>query len=133
MRSRPEQPDKETMCHRTGFTKSCFECVTQHGCRLWKHVTLEGDPQLAPGATQSAVDHWDCADSLADLYLKDMLRRQLQTTATVDKLSKEVRENNAGAMGALLGGVNQELRRLGQHPQPPVLENGASQPKLLEG
>ena len=88
-RNRPEQPDKETMCHRTGFTKTCFECVTAHGCRLWKRVTLEGHPENG-----KPVDHYDCADSLIDLYLKDMLRRQVQTTATVDGLRKEVQQAN---------------------------------------
>lgn len=112
--ARPEQPDKETMCHRTGFTKSCFECVTQHGCRLWKHVTLEGDPTLPVGATQRAVDHWDCADSLADLYLRDMLRRQLQTTATVDKLSNEVKQANDAGMATALHGLNTQVRRMEQ-------------------
>lgn len=105
-------PDKITMCHRTGFTKSCFECVTQHGCRLWKHVSLEGDPRLPPGAAQSAVDHWDCADSLGDLYMRDMLRRQLQTTATVDELRKEVRQANDAGMAHALAGLNQSVRSI---------------------
>lgn len=108
---RPEQPDKETMCHRTGFTKSCFECVTQHGCRLWKHVVLEADPSTPPGHAVKPVDHWDCADSLADLYLKDMLRRQLATTATVDKLSNEVKQANDAGMTNALMGINREIRR----------------------
>lgn len=128
-----QKPDKETMCHRTGFTKTCFECVTQHGCRLWKHVALEGDPCLPPGAAQSAVDHWDCADSLADLYLRDMLRRQLQTTATVDKLSKEVREANDGGMANALLGINREIRRqTDMLEQSSVTALPASAPKLIE-
>lgn len=123
-------PDEKTMCHRTSFTKTCLECVKDHGCRLWKHVTLEGDPRLELGATQSAVNHWDCADSLTDLYLRDMLRRQLQTTATVDKLSKEVAQNNAGAMGALLGGINQTLQQIAApNDEPPLLNGGG--PKLI--
>lgn len=128
---RPEQPDKETMCHRTGFAKSCFECVTQHGCRLWKQVTLEGDPRLPPGAAQSAVTYWDCADSLSDLYLRDMLRRQLQTTATVDKLAKEVKDANDKGMVDALRGINAQVRQLEQHHA--ALTNGADAPKLLEG
>lgn len=107
-------PDEKVMCHRTGFTKTCFECVVTHKCRLWKHVTLEGDPRLPPGATQSAVDHWDCADSLADLYLRDMLRRQLQTTATVDKLSNEVKQANDAGMATALNGLNAQVRRMEQ-------------------
>ncbi len=134
MRTRPELPDKETMCHRTGFIKTCFECVTQHGCRLWKHVRLEGDPRLPEGAAQSAIEHWDCADSLGDLYLRDMLRRQLQTTATVDELRKEVRQaNDAGMVNGLMG-INQQLHRLANqggsnidhlaHVAPKLIGNG---------
>ena len=124
-------PDEKVMCHRTGFTKSCYECVTTHKCRLWKHITLEGDPRLPPGAAQAAVNHWDCVDSLLDIYHRDQLRRQLQTTATVDKLSKEVRESNAGAMGALLGGVNQQLRAL-QGETPAAIEHiNGDAPKMI--
>lgn len=126
-------PDEKVMCHRTGFTKTCFECVVTHKCRLWKNVKLEGDPRLPEGATQSAVDHWDCADSLSDLYLRDMLRRQLQTTATVDKLAKEVNENNQGSMRGFLTDMNHEVRRLQNHSEAPALPNGAQAPKLLEG
>ncbi len=115
-------PAKHIMCHRTGFTKPCRECVVEHGCRLWKRVTLEGHPETA-----APVDHWDCADSLVDLYLKDMLRRQLQTTHTVDKLSKEVREANDSGMANALIGINREIQRqsdlLEQAPTPKLIEN----------
>ncbi len=118
-------PDKTVMCHRTGFTKSCHECVTQHGCRLWKHVALEGDPRLPTGAAQAAIDHWDCADSLMDLYLRDMLRRQLQTTATVDKLSKTVADANDVQMTGAIARINRDLeerRALSSAPQQKLLE-----------
>lgn len=129
---RPELPDKDTMCHRTGFTKSCFECVTTHGCRLWKRVTLENDPDnCTPGQPVKPIDHYDCVDSLVDLYQKDMLRRQLQTTATVDKLAKDVREANAGAMGALLGGVNQQLRALQAETHQAIAHMNGDAPKLI--
>lgn len=118
-------PDARTMCHRTGFTKTCRECVVDHGCRLWKRVTLEGHPETA-----KPVDHYDCADSLVDLYLKDMLRRQVQTTATVDHLRKEVRENNDAGIAHGLQGINQQLRHL-THETQAQLANGAS-PALIE-
>ena len=114
-------PDKTTMCHRTGFTQTCHKCVTEHGCRLWKEVTLEGHPETA-----APVKHYDCADSLMDLYLKDMLRRQLQTTATVDKLSNEVKQaNDSGMVNALLG-INREIRR-----QTDLIEQAPGQ-KMIE-
>lgn len=126
-------PDKDTMCHRTGFTKTCRECVVDHGCRLWKRITLEGDPRLPVGAAQSAIDHYDCVDSLLDIYHRDQLRRQVQTTATVDSLRKEVREaNDAGLTHGLLG-INQQLRRLSgpDDDLPRSIANGAA-PALIE-
>lgn len=110
-------PDEKVMCHRAGFAMSCFDGVTKHKCRLWKHVSLEGDPRLPQGATQSAVDHWDCADSLQDLYLRDMLRRQLQTTATVDKVAASVDKVGAevkqGNDQDMVLGMNQLRAQLG--------------------
>lgn len=115
-------PGQGIMCHRTSFTKSCRACVVDHGCRLWKRVTLEGHPETA-----APVDHYDCADSLIDLYMKDMLRRQVQTTATVDKLSKEVREANDAGMANALMGINREIRRqsdlLAAPDAPKMIEN----------
>lgn len=119
-------PDKATRCHRTGFAETCFKCVTEHGCRLWKHVTLEHDPQTGrPG-----VDHFDCVDSLVDLYSKDSLRRQVQTTATIDSLRKEVRDANDAGMGSALEGINAQLRHAASrhHEIAP-----AAAPKLLAG
>jgi hypothetical protein len=119
-------PDDKTMCHRTGFATSCFEGVTKHKCRLWKRVTMEGHPENA-----KPVDHYDCADSLVDLYLKDMLRRQLQTTATVDSMRKEVREANDAGLVHGLQGINQQLRHLTQDAQAQIA-NGATPQPLLE-
>lgn len=123
-------PDKTTKCHRTGFTLTCFDCVTQHGCRLWKRVILENDPNnSAPGQPVKPIDHYDCVDSLVDLYLKDQLRRQLQTTHTVDNLRREVHEANAVGMASAMMGINQQLR-VANAQQQAALENGAA-PKLI--
>lgn len=117
-------PDKTTKCHRTGFQETCFKCVTEHGCRLWKEVTLEHDPVTgAPG-----IKHYDCVDSLQDLYMKDMLRRQIQTTATVDKLREEVSKSNDAGMANALMGINQQIRAISGTLAPPP----ADAPKLLE-
>lgn len=127
-------PDKATMCHRTGFAKTCFECVTQHGCRLWKHIVLEGDPAGAPGQAIKPVDHWDCIDALMGLMTHDLLRRQLQTTATVDKVAEEVgkttqavREGNDGQMIAAMHAL-----RLGTGMAAPMIAAGAAMPRLIE-
>lgn len=98
-------PDKTTKCHRTGFEKTCFQCVTEHGCRLWKHITLEFDPQTG----KAAVDHYDCVDSLMDLYQKDMLRRQVQTTASVDAFRKESHAANDAHLVGAIGHLNRHM------------------------
>jgi hypothetical protein len=123
--ARPEQPDKDTMCHRTGFTKSCFECVTTHGCRLWKRVTLtERHPET--GALFDK-DVYDCLDSQKEVFWKDMLRRQLQTTATVDNLRQEVREAGDQTLVGTLARLNDKIDQAAE----PTLLPGSS-PKLLE-
>lgn len=125
-------PKKGVKCHRTfSHPKGPIDCrtmVCDHGCQLWKRVTLEGHPETAV-----AVDHYECVDSLVDLYLKDMLRRQLQTTATVDTLRKEVRDANDIGMANALVGLNREMQRLDQQDQAALPNGAAPAPKLLEG
>ena len=101
-------PDRETKCHRTGFEKTCFQCVVDHKCRLWKRITLECDPETG----KAGVDHYDCLDSLQDIYAKDALRRQVQTTASIDSLRKEVAQSNDSGMTSALMGINAHVRRL---------------------
>lgn len=125
-------PDKKTMCHYTGFSKSCFECVTEHGCRKWKPVSVIVDRHPDTGEA-IAKDIYDCLDSIEELFWKDMLRRQLQTTATVDKLSNEVKQANDGGMANALLGINREIRRqtdMLEHSNVAALPDAA--PKLIE-
>ena len=115
-------PDKTTRCHRTGFAETCFKCVTEHGCRLWKRVTLENHPE-----TKAPVDHFDCVDSLIDLYMKDMLRRQLQTTATVDELRKEVHQGNDQQMVGAIARLNRQMDEMHE-----ITQIQSERPKLIE-
>ena len=129
MTSRLVLPEKGVKCHRT-FARAegpldCRTMVCEHNCQLWKRVVLEGDPETPPGAAIRPVDHWGCVDSLVDLYMKDMLRRQLQTTATVDKLAKQVRETNDVAMVSTLYRLNDKI-----DAAMPMLPDHA--PKLIE-
>lgn len=120
-------PDKTTKCHRTGFAKTCFECVTEHNCRLWKHITLEHDPATGrPG-----VDHFDCLDSLHDLYMRDMLRRQVQTTASTDALRKEVHEANDSGMANALMGLNHVIRNTSERRVQEIADSAQAPPRLL--
>jgi hypothetical protein len=114
-------PDKETKCHRTGFQMTCFTCVTEHNCRLWKRVELEFDPET--GA--KGLVKYDCIDSLADLYSKDMLRRQVQTTAEVNAFRVEAKVANnqemLGAFARINRQVNQALPSLSDEAEPQKL------------
>ncbi len=117
-------PDKTSKCHRTGFQETCFKCVTEHGCRLWKRVTLEFDPETG---VKGQKDHYDCLDSLVDTYWKDMLRRQLQTTATVDKVAATVEKANDQQMVGAIARLNRQMdetRQIanGSDPRPLMIE-----------
>lgn len=120
-------PDKTTKCHRTGFQETCFKCVTEHGCKLWKRVSLVVD-RHPETAEPISPEHYDCMDSLAELFWKDMLRRQVQTTATVDNLRKEVREGNDQSMIGTLARLNQKI----DAEYTKAVESSVP-PKLLEG
>lgn len=122
-------PDKTTRCHRTGFAKTCFECVTEHGCRMWKRVTLEHHPET--GA--ASVDHYDCMDSMADLYWKDMLRRQVQTTASVNGLTNEVHHANSSGMAHAMTGIRSILSQRHDVTAPQIAHDDVVPQKLLEG
>lgn len=101
-------PDKSVMCHRTGFVRTCHECVTQHGCRLWKRVEMEANPET--GAPMPPV--YDCMDSVAHIYAIDTLRRITSVTASVDALRKEVVQANDSGLASALMGINTQVRRL---------------------
>ena len=98
-------PDKETRCHRTGFEKTCFECVTQYNCRLWRHLVVDADR-----ATGEVLrDMWGCVDSLQQDYALNLMGRQDTTTATVDKLSRQVAESHDASMVGAIARLNHGL------------------------
>ena len=130
-------PEKGIPCHRT-FARAegpidCRDLVCA-GCRLWKHVAAIVDRNPETGEA-IAKDQFDCIDSLQELFWKDFLRRQLQTTATVDKLAKEVRDANDGGMANALLGINREIARqneaLGAGAPMAAIANGMN-PKRIE-
>ncbi len=123
-------PPKEGGCHRTGFTKTCFECVTEHKCKLWKRVALILDRHPETGA-EIPSDAYDCIDSITELFYKDMLRRQLQTTHTVDKLSAEVKAANDTGMANALMGINRQVRRLADQQQQDIAQIAVEPQKLI--
>ncbi len=117
-------PDKTSRCHRTGFTETCFKCVTEHGCKLWKRVTLlERNPETG---VEISKDAYDCLDSQQELFWKDMLRRQLQTTATVDKVAATVEKANDQQMVGAIARLNRQMDETRQ------IANGSAQPLMIE-
>lgn len=119
-------PAKDIGCHRTGFTKSCRECVVDHNCQLWKPLRLDADRSTG----QLYTEHWACIDVHAHTIGINMLGRQDTTSATVDKLSKTVAESNDMGMGAVLARINAQM----QHDQETRAQlTMALEPKMLEG
>jgi hypothetical protein len=119
-------PEKGIKCHRT-FARpdgpiDCRTLVCDHGCKLWKRVTLV-DRHPETGA-EIPADAYDCLDSQQELFWKDMLRRQLQTTATVDHLRKEVHDANDQQMVGAISRLNRQMdeARAIAAPQQKLLE-----------
>lgn len=121
-------PNKETKCHRTAFQETCFRCVIEHGCRLWKRVSeiVDRDPETGEAI---AKDKFDCLDSITELFYKDMLRRQLGTQATIDEFRKDVQTANDGMMVGTLARLNQKIDA---EADMRAIESSIP-PKLLEG
>ncbi len=91
-------PPKDIGCHRTAFAKTCFECVTEHRCRLW--TFLQGKhPQ-----TGADVQQWGCADEFTPLLLIENAQMSRQTGAAVESFRNEVlkREDERDARTAEL-------------------------------
>jgi hypothetical protein len=55
-----------------------------------------------------------CADALAHTIMLNMIGRQDTTTASVDRLRKEVAEANDSGMASVLSGLNARLRQYEQ-------------------
>lgn len=80
-------PDKETMCHRTGFEKSCRDMVCNSGCRLWTQV------QGAHPQTGETISHYNCADAWLPVMLVENSQMSRQTGAAVESLRNEMRRD----------------------------------------
>lgn len=88
-------PDKNVMCHYTGFTKSCREGVTEHSCQKWVHV------QGTHPQTGDHIDKFSCADSVAHLLMIENSRQQMQTSKSIDSFRNEMVELNKPSQGLL--------------------------------
>jgi len=77
-------PDKDTGCHRTGFAKTCRECVVEHKCQLW--VQLMGNNPN----TGEPINRWACADSWLPMLMIENSQQQRQTGAAVESFRNEM-------------------------------------------
>lgn len=97
-------PERDVGCHRTGFTKTCFECVVEHKCRLWEHL-IGHDPQ-----TGQPIDRYGCADAWRNMLVIESSQQQRQTAAAVESFRNEmVKANN---MALALQAQKQEQPKL---------------------
>lgn len=79
-------PQKDVMCHRTGFEKSCRTCVIEHNCRLWQHIQGT-DPN-----TGQEINSWHCADEMRNKFIMDGAKEMRQAGASADKVASEIRD-----------------------------------------
>jgi hypothetical protein len=80
-------PDKSIKCHRTGFTKSCFDGVTKCKCMLW--VRVDGLDAMG-----REIDVHGCADILSIKFLHEIAKEVRQGAASTDKVATEVRKSS---------------------------------------
>ena len=81
-------PDKNVGCHRTGFVKTCFECVTQHRCRLWTHI-IGVDPN-----TGQEVNAYGCADEFRNKLIIETSQQTRQAGAAIESFRNEMVKRN---------------------------------------
>lgn len=83
-------PDEKIMCHRTGFTVSCYDGVTKHKCRLWCHVS-------GTDAKDQQIDAFGCGDELELKLIHEVAKEVRQSAASMDKVANEVKETRDAA------------------------------------
>ena len=77
-------PGKETMCHKTGFTKSCRDLVTSEACNRW--MQIQGNHPN----TGEAINRSMCVDDWTPILLMENSQMQRQTGAAVESLRNNV-------------------------------------------
>jgi hypothetical protein len=77
-------PDKDVMCHHTGFTVSCIDGVTKHKCQKWIHIAGK-KPQ-----SEEIIDQYGCADKFTHLLMIENSQMQRQTAREINVLRNVV-------------------------------------------
>lgn len=76
-------PDEKIYCHRTGFQKTCFECVTGKKCQLWMQL------QMINPQTGEQMDRWGCKDALELLINLDHGKKLNELAGSFDGMRNE--------------------------------------------
>ena len=81
-------PDKEVMCHKTGFEKSCKSLVVDGVCNRWMQIQ-GNNPNTGEPLNQSK-----CIDDWTPYLLMENSKMQRQTGAAVESLINNVDKQN---------------------------------------
>ena len=81
-------PDKDVMCHKTGFSKSCNKLVSSGKCNRWMQIQ-GSDPN-----TGEPVNRHKCVDDWIPMLLIENSQMQRQTGAAVESLRNIVNLGN---------------------------------------
>lgn len=77
-------PNKEVMCHKTGFTQSCRYLVIEGKCNRWMQIQ-GSDPNTGESVNQSR-----CVDDWIPMLLIENSQQQRQTGAAVESFRNEM-------------------------------------------
>ncbi len=81
-------PNKGVMCHKTGFSKSCRELVTDEACNRW--MQIQGNhPNTGEPLNKSM-----CTDDWIPILLMENSQMQRQTGAAVESFRNEMKKDN---------------------------------------
>ena len=82
-------PDRKIRCHYTGFSKSCADMVSKHGCQKFVHL-LGADPQ-----TGNPIDKFGCSDAFMHMLTIENSKMARETGAAVESFRNEMAKTGA--------------------------------------
>lgn len=85
MKSSSPFPEKDVMCHRASFEKSCFKMVTECNCRLW--VEVRG---VNPQTGEEIPSSWNCVDMMVPMLQIETSQQMRQAGAATESLRNEL-------------------------------------------
>jgi hypothetical protein len=76
-------PEKDLLCHLTGFTKSCRHLVSEGACGRWRDLPVNN-----PNTGTNEV-LWDCIDNHAHILRHDLVRCINSNSASIESMRNE--------------------------------------------